>query len=75
MEEQNQASELGKWRSEWAKESMYTGNCTPYLKRLIIITNVKIRYYEGGISSVYFWDLDDGFAGVVLLKKSKFSEL
>ena len=28
-------------------------------------------YYEGGVSSVYFWDLDDGFAGVVLLKKSK----
>ena len=28
------------------------------------------RYYEGGVSSVYFWDLDDGFAGVVLLKKS-----
>ena len=31
----------------------------------------KTRYYEGGVSSVYFWDLDDGFAGVVLLKKSK----
>ena len=30
----------------------------------------KHRYYEGGTSSVYFWDLDDGFAGVVLLKKS-----
>lgn len=30
----------------------------------------KNRYYEGGTSSVYFWDLDDGFAGVVLLKKS-----
>ena len=28
------------------------------------------RYYEGGVSSVYFWDLEDGFAGVVLLKKS-----
>ncbi|KKA27134.1 hypothetical protein TD95_000395 [Thielaviopsis punctulata] len=27
-------------------------------------------YYEGGVSSVYFWNLDDGFAGVVLLKKS-----
>ncbi|KZF25956.1 F-actin capping protein beta subunit [Xylona heveae TC161] len=27
-------------------------------------------YYEGGVSSVYFWDLDDGFAGVVLLKKA-----
>ncbi|KAI5294770.1 orotidine 5'-phosphate decarboxylase, partial [Ascosphaera acerosa] len=27
-------------------------------------------YYEGGgVSSVYFWDLEDGFAGVVLLKK------
>ena len=28
------------------------------------------RYYEGGISSVYFWDIEnEGFAGVVLLKK------
>lgn len=30
------------------------------------------RYFEGGVSSVFLWDLDDGgFAGVVLLKKSK----
>jgi capping protein beta len=29
----------------------------------------KGRYYEGGISSVYLWDIDDGFAGCVLLKK------
>ncbi|TFY68530.1 hypothetical protein EVG20_g3514 [Dentipellis fragilis] len=29
------------------------------------------RYYEGGVSSVFLWDLDDGgFAGVVLLKKT-----
>lgn len=28
-------------------------------------------YYEGGVSSVYFWDLDDGFAGVVLVKKGE----
>ena len=29
-------------------------------------------YFEGGTStgSVYFWDLDEGFAGVVLLKKT-----
>lgn len=27
-------------------------------------------YYEGGISSAYLWALDDGFAGVVLFKKS-----
>lgn len=30
-------------------------------------------YYEGGVSSVYFWNLDDGFAGVVLLKKGRTS--
>jgi capping protein beta len=29
-------------------------------------------YYDGGVGSVYFWDLDDGFAGVVLLKKGTF---
>ena len=28
-------------------------------------------YYEGGAGSVYFWDLDDGFAGVILLKKGE----
>lgn len=26
-------------------------------------------YYSGGISSVYLWDLDQGFAGVILIKK------
>lgn len=35
---------------------------------MLIISN---RYFEGGVSSVYLWDLEDGgFAGVVLLKKS-----
>jgi capping protein beta len=34
----------------------------------------KYRYYEGGVSSVYLWDLDDGgFAGVVVLKKGNTS--
>ncbi|CAI9727495.1 F-actin-capping protein subunit beta isoform X2 [Octopus vulgaris] len=28
------------------------------------------RYFEGGVSSVYLWDLDHGFAGVVLIKKA-----
>ncbi|KAJ3411541.1 hypothetical protein HDV05_002060 [Chytridiales sp. JEL 0842] len=27
-------------------------------------------YFDGGVSSVYMWDLDDGFAAVVLIKKS-----
>ena len=29
------------------------------------------RYFEGGVSSVYLWDLETGgFAGVVLIKKA-----
>lgn len=27
-------------------------------------------YFEGGVSSVYLWDLDPGFAGVILMKKA-----
>nr|ALS04681.1 F-actin-capping protein subunit beta isoform X1 [Pseudodiaptomus poplesia] len=26
-------------------------------------------YFEGGVSSVYLWDLDHGFAGVIVIKK------
>jgi hypothetical protein len=28
-------------------------------------------YFEGGTSSVYLWDQDQGFAGCYLIKKSK----
>ncbi len=28
-------------------------------------------YFEGGTSSVYLWDQDQGFAGCFLIKKSK----
>ena len=32
--------------------------------------NAHGRYFEGGVSSVFLWDLEDGgFAGVVLFKK------
>lgn len=27
-------------------------------------------YFEGGVSSVYLWDMDEGFAGCFLIKKS-----
>jgi len=27
-------------------------------------------YFEGGVSSVYCWDLEDGFAAVILIKKN-----
>lgn len=30
---------------------------------------VTTRYFETGVSSVYLWDLEHGFAGVVLIKK------
>jgi capping protein beta len=29
----------------------------------------KTTYYEGGVSSVYVWDLDEGFAGAFLIRK------
>jgi capping protein beta len=31
----------------------------------------KDLYYGGGVSSVYLWDLDQGFAGAILIKKGK----
>eukprot|EP00118_Oscarella_pearsei_P024656 m.306520 g.306520 ORF g.306520 m.306520 type:complete len:275 (+) comp41326_c0_seq1:106-930(+) len=45
------------------------------LRKLEIETNdafdqYREMYYETGVSSVYLWDLDHGFAGVILLKKS-----
>ena len=55
---------------------MFIGTCESFEKYEALKTQVAehvgfgYRYYEGGVSSVYFWDLDaDGFAGVVLLKK------
>uniref|UniRef100_A0A060TE91 F-actin-capping protein subunit beta n=1 Tax=Blastobotrys adeninivorans TaxID=409370 RepID=A0A060TE91_BLAAD len=44
------------------------------LRKLEIVANdafdvYRELYYEGGMSSVYLWDEDNGFAGVVLLKK------
>merc|ERR1711920_716847 len=29
----------------------------------------KTSYYEGGVSSVYLWELDEGFAGAFLIRK------
>ena len=33
-------------------------------------TTLHYSYFESGVCSVYMWDLDHGFAGVVLIKKS-----
>jgi len=49
---------------------------SPRMRKLEIAANdafdtYREMYYEGGVSSVYLWELDDGgFAGVVLLKKT-----
>ena len=45
------------------------------LRRLEIEANhafdqYREMYYEGGVSSAYLWDLDHGFAGVILIKKA-----
>jgi len=45
------------------------------LRKLEIEANAAFEqyremYFEGGVSSVYFWDNDIGFAGVILIKKA-----
>ncbi|EMD31360.1 hypothetical protein CERSUDRAFT_119926 [Gelatoporia subvermispora B] len=66
-------------RSPWSNEydpPLEDGTLpSPKLRKLEIAANeafdtYREMYYEGGVSSVFLWDLDDGgFAGVVLLKK------
>ncbi|TEB34586.1 f-actin capping protein beta subunit [Coprinellus micaceus] len=68
------------YRSPWSNEydPPLDDGTVPSLKlrKLEIAANESFdtyreMYYEGGVSSVYLWDLDDGgFAGVVLLKKT-----
>jgi len=51
-------------------KSLLSGLLVIFMFSMIIDQLVHIlRYFEGGISSVYFWDLDPGFAGVILIKK------
>ncbi|KAH9838539.1 F-actin capping protein beta subunit [Rhodofomes roseus] len=67
------------YRSPWSNDydpPLEDGTVpSPKLRKLEITANeafdtYREMYYEGGVSSVFLWDLDDGgFAGVVLLKK------
>jgi len=36
-----------------------------------VFDSYRDLYFEGGVSSVYCWDLDEGFAAVVLIKKTQ----
>ncbi|KAF9243430.1 F-actin-capping protein subunit beta [Melanogaster broomeanus] len=68
------------YRSPWSNEydpPLEDGTTpSPKLRKLEIAANeafdtYREMYYEGGVSSVYLWELEDGgFAGVVLLKKA-----
>jgi len=68
------------YRSPWSNEydpPLEDGTVpSTKLRKLEVTANeafdtYRDLYYEGGLSSVYLWDLDDGgFAGVVLLKKT-----
>jgi capping protein beta len=45
------------------------------LRQLEVLANdafdtYRDLYFDGGVSSGYMWDLDEGFAAVVLIKKS-----
>jgi len=49
---------------------------SPELRRLEIVANevfdiYRDLYFEGGVSSVYCWDLDNGFASCILIKKTQ----
>jgi len=46
------------------------------LRKLEMVANevfdiYRDLYFEGGVSSVYCWDLDDGFAACILIKKTQ----
>ncbi|OTF69068.1 F-actin-capping protein subunit beta isoforms 1 and 2-like protein [Euroglyphus maynei] len=66
------------YRSPWSNQydpPLDDGNVpSEKLRQLEIDANhafdlYREMYFEGGVSSVYFWDLDHGFAGVILIKK------
>eukprot|EP01134_Creolimax_fragrantissima_P002082 CFRG2082T1 len=48
---------------------------SPEVRELEITANqafdtYRELYYEGGVSSCYFWDTDDGFAAAIMIKKT-----
>jgi len=66
------------YRSPWSNKYFpdIDGGASPSdkLRKLEIVANDMFagylnQYYEGGISSVYCWDVDNGFAACVLFKK------
>ncbi|EGC39158.1 subunit of heterodimeric actin capping protein cap32/34 [Dictyostelium purpureum] len=68
------------YRSPWSNkyDPALSGACYPSakLREIEVQANEVFEiylnlYFEGGVSSVYCWDLDDDFAAVVLMKKTQ----
>jgi len=66
------------YRSPWSNkyEPALEDGAVPSadLRKLEVVANevfdiYRDLYYEGGVSSVYCWDLDEGFAACILIKK------
>jgi len=70
--------DLDSYRSPWsnAYEPPLDDGVVPSEKLRILEVELNTAfeayrdlYFEGGVSSVYLWDTDHGFAGVILIKK------
>jgi capping protein beta len=68
------------YRSPWSSKydpPLPDGNQpSPQLRTMEVQMNevfdiYRELYYEGGVSSVYAWDIDDGFAACILFKKTQ----
>ena len=64
----------GKLRRVWCNRIVHWKICNIFYVTLsfhwIFYLQYRELYFEGGVSSVYLWDLDAGFAGVILIKKA-----
>ncbi|KAJ3114239.1 hypothetical protein HDU96_002366 [Phlyctochytrium bullatum] len=70
----DQESHRSPWSNEYEPPLADGARPSAKLRKLEVLANeafdtYRELYYEGGVSSVYMWDLDDGFACVVLIKK------
>jgi len=62
------------WSNKYEPQIEDGATPSPELRKVEIFSNeifdiYRDLYFEGGVSSVYCWDLDDGFASCILIKK------
>ncbi|KAI9337048.1 F-actin-capping protein subunit beta [Zopfochytrium polystomum] len=70
----DESSYRSPWSNEYEPPLPDGARPSAGLRKLEIAANdafnvYREMYFEGGVSSVYMWDLEDGFAAVVLIKK------